>query len=178
MDGEAVPLFKKRSAKAKAAVRKRPASPPPASHESDSDSDAASSQDEMGRQVKRQRKSAVVAATSAGHTAKQTSDLQTTKFEADRSTHIAVSNDATKQSNWYDENAPDALSEKNLLGKTRSIPDEGQAEDSGNYKGAKNYISFIRKNPDAPSKNVGPVKASTNVRTINFTDFSPDVCKE
>lgn len=46
------------------------------------------------------------------------------------------------------------------------------------YKGQANYQSFVQQNPDAPSRQVGPIKSSTNVRTITVTDFAPDVCKD
>ncbi|KAF1988096.1 putative Pre-mRNA-splicing factor cwc24, partial [Aulographum hederae CBS 113979] len=173
-------VFKKRSAKSKANMRKRPATPPPAS---DSDEDY-SSQDEAGaRQIKRRRKNPVIAASSNGGS-KTTTDLSSTHYAADRSTVIAPSNDATKQSNWYDEEATDAFSERNLLGKTRTKPSTDlttTAEDapSGTYKGAANYSNFIQKNPNAPAKKImGPQKASTNVRMITLTDYAPDVCKD
>ena len=85
----------------------------------------------------------------------------TTKYEADRTAKIEASTDATKQSNWYDENIDDALSTKHLLGKTRS-----------------NQHSFIEKNPNASNRQMGPMKAATNIRTITVTDYTPDVCKD
>jgi RING finger protein 113A len=87
------------------------------------------------------------------------------------------SDDATKASNWYDEDGNDELSSKNPLGTTRSRPTEPLMPD-GTYKGVANYQSFIQKNPDALSRQVGQVKSSTNVRTITVTDFAPDVCKD
>jgi len=177
-DGPAV-VFKKRSAKVNA--RKRPATPPPESSSSEEDY---SSEDEGVRQVKRRRKTAVVTASSA--TQKPINqDFSTTKFTADRSTTIVESNDATRQSNWYEEKADD-LSAQNLLGKTRkqpsttlSTPDDPRAALDGKYKGQAAYTSFISKNPDAPPKLVGPMKAGpTNIRTITITDFAPDVCKD
>ncbi|KAI9758743.1 MAG: hypothetical protein M4579_002846 [Chaenotheca gracillima] len=174
------PLFKKRSAKSKSNFRKRPATPPPAE---DSDSSAySSSEDEAGHKIKRRRKNAgaIKATTSSTVTAK---DLEATKFAADRSRTIDVKNDATKQSNWYDETSTDALSSKNLLGTTRSRPsatsdDPGAKAGDSTYKGQANYQGFIQKNPNAPSRQVGPVKAPTNIRTITITDFAPDVCKD
>jgi len=170
--GAPVITFKKRGNKVN--LRKRPTTPPLAS----SDSETYSSGDESGRKVKRPRKSGLVGASTT--TMKpRTQDLSATKFAADRSATIETSNDATKQSNWYDENE---LSSKNLLGKTRpkvapsdveanAVPDE-------TYKGASAYSNFIRKNPNVPSRQVGPMKASTNIRTITITDFAPDVCKD
>ncbi|KAG0156015.1 hypothetical protein PDIDSM_3191 [Penicillium digitatum] len=139
--------FKKRS-KGKANFRKKPATPPPAS---DSDSDFNSC-----RIIHVNWKSAPRKRTITGVPAPLTS-----------------SNDATKASNWYDEN----LSEKNLLGTTREKPTSSASQPDGTYKGAANYQSFIQKNPDAPGK-FGPLKAATNVRTITVTDFAPDVCKD
>ena len=172
----AQPLFKKRNAKANA--RKRPATPPPAS-DSD-DSGYSSTEDEGGKRIKRQKKSAIVTANSndPNKTSKPL-DLSTTAYAADRSTALSETNDATKQSNWFDEK-----DERQLLGSSRhkkaavpSTQDE-DANSSGNYKGASAYQSYISKNPNAPSKQVGPVKAPTNIRTITVTDFAPDVCKD
>ncbi|KAM3437771.1 hypothetical protein MY4824_003605 [Beauveria thailandica] len=175
MDTEAaaaapVALFKKRGAKGKANIRKRPATPPPA----DSDSDYSSSEDESGQRVKRRKKTAVVTASSkAGGGASK--ELTASAYTADRSAPLSSANDATKQSNWYDEHAADALSAKTLLGSSsaaaRDAPD-------GTYKGLANQTSFITKNPDAPQRSVGPIKAATNIRTITVMDFAPDVCKD
>lgn len=168
-----VAIFKKRSAKGKSNFRKRAATPPPAS---DSDgSDYSSSEDESGRKIKRRKKNTGVVTASSKNQTTSNTDLTASKYSADRSTTIKISNDATKQSNWYDENATDALSTKNLLGNTRAVPAEAA---EGTYKGLANATTFIQKNPDAPKKVVGPVKAPTNIRTITVTDFAPDVCKD
>ncbi|TVY64239.1 Pre-mRNA-splicing factor cwc24, partial [Lachnellula suecica] len=165
-----VAIFKKRSAKGKSNFRKRAATPPPAS---DSDS-YSSSEDESGRKIKRRKKNTGVVTASSKSAAAAHTDLTASKYAAERSSTIKDSNDATKQSNWYDENATDALSSKNLLGSTRAAP----ASADGTYKGLANATSFIQKNPDAPKRVVGPVKAPTNLRTITVTDFAPDVCKD
>ncbi|KAH7018209.1 pre-mRNA splicing factor cwc24 [Microdochium trichocladiopsis] len=172
-----VALFKKRGAKAKANIRKRPATPPPAN--SDSDDDYTSSEDEAGQRVKRRKKTAAVNASSRDNKP-AAAHSSATVFEADRSVPITSTNDATKQSNWYDED--DAA----LLGKTRPLPGSSQTtKDStgpqgpdGTYKGLANQAKYIAKNPDAPNRTVGPIKAATNIRTITVTDFAPDVCKD
>ncbi|OQE40272.1 hypothetical protein PENCOP_c006G08874 [Penicillium coprophilum] len=165
---DAVPqvAFKKRS-KGKANFRKKPATPPPAS---DSDSDFVSSDDDEGRRIKRRRKNAAVTASSTANATRKhrAEDEPATAGPAP----LTSSNDATKRSDWYDED----LSEKNLMGTTRANPSSTSQPD-GTYKGAANYQSFIQKNPDAPGK-FGPVKASTNVRTITVMDYAPDVCKD
>ena len=163
------PLFKKRGAKN---IRKRPATPPPAA--SDSESGYTSTEDE-GRRVKRRKKSALVTASSNHASKPPTDDLSATKYAADRSAQISETNDATKTSNWYDQPGPDA---KYLLGTSRNRPAKPEAEGDGTYKGVAGYQSFIQKNPNAPSRTVGPVKAPTNIRTITVTDFAPDVCKD
>jgi len=168
-----VALFKKRTAKGKSNLRKRAATPPPAS---DSDSDYSSSEDESGHKIKRRKKNTGAVTASSANNATSTTELTSTKYTADRSTTIKSSNDATKQSNWYDENATDALSSKNLLGSTRAAPASEAAD--GTYKGLANATSFISKNPNAPTRVVGPIKAPTNIRTIAVTDFAPDVCKD
>jgi RING finger protein 113A len=169
---EPVAIFKKRSAKGKSNVRKRAATPPPAS---DSDSEYSSSEDEAGHKIKRRKRNTGVITASSRNNAISNTDLTATKYEAQRSTTIRSVNDATKSANWYDENATDALSTKNLLGSTRSVPSEAA---DGTYKGLANATKFIQKNPDAPNRTVGPVKAPTNIRTITVTDFAPDVCKD
>lgn len=169
---EVQPLFKKRGNKN---IRKRPATPPPAA--SDSESGYTSTEDE-GRRIKRRRKTAIVTASSNNEPKITSGDLSTTTFAADRSAQISETNDATKTSNWFDESKPDA---KSLLGTTRSLPSNPRTEEEqsdGTYKGAAGYKTFIQKNPDAPSRAVGPVKAPTNIRTITVTDFAPDVCKD
>lgn len=163
--------FKKRS-KPRANVRKKPATPPPAS---DSDSGFTSSDDEEGRRIKRRRKNVAVTASSAANARKDTGSEQPSSAAP---VPLTSSNDATKSSNWYDED----LSTKNLLGSTRARSDKQDTGDGlaaeGTYKGVANYQSFIQKNPDAPNKQFGPIKAPTNVRTVTVTDFAPDVCKD
>ncbi|TQW01153.1 hypothetical protein V2A60_002162 [Cordyceps javanica] len=186
MDSEAVAaapvaLFKKRGAKGKANIRKRPATPPPAA--SDSDSDYSSSEDESGQRVKRRKKTAVITASSkaAGAAAAGGKELTASAYTADRSVPITSANDATKQTNWYDEHAADALSAKNLLGSaasSRGGAGSAAAAPDGTYKGLANQTSFIARNPDAPQRSVGPIKAATNIRTVTVMDFAPDVCKD
>ncbi|KHO00952.1 pre-mRNA splicing factor cwc24 [Metarhizium album ARSEF 1941] len=168
-----VVLFKKRGPKGKTNIRKRPATPPPAN--SDSDSDYTSSEDESGQRVKRRKKNAAVTASSKDVSAAD-KDVNATVFKANRDLPISSSNDATKQSNWYDDGTRDELSTNNLLGSSKSTARLSQTD--GAYKGLANQTSFIQKNPDAPRKTVGPIKAPTNIRTITVTDFAPDVCKD
>ena len=177
-----VAIFKKRGARAKANIRKRPTTPPPASDDSDA-SDYSSSEDEAGQRVKRRRKNkaAVTASSKDHHAHARTAHTNATVFEADRSVPITNANDATKQTNWFDE-AEDA----NLLGSTRPLPKYKASSDpsasatqpDGTYKGLANQTTFIQKNPNAPSRTIGPIKAATNIRTITVTDFAPDVCKD
>ena len=158
--------FKKRSAKSKSTIRKRLATPPT---DDDSDSPFTPSEDEEGRQIKRRRKNAGVIASSSEHSKPQrvTTDLPS----ASAVTAPTNKDDATKTANWYDED-----SDKRQEKQTRK-PTDLEAPD-GTYKGAANYQSFIQKNPDRALKQVGPVKSSSNVRTITVTDFAPDVCKD
>lgn len=171
-DSVPVAVFRKRGAKGKANLRKRPATP---SDNDDSSSDFSSSEDELGQRVKRRKKTATVTATSKGGPGRD-KDLAATVFTADRNAPITDANDATKQSNWYDDDAKDALSAQKLLGSTRALSKAGQPD--GTYKGLANQTSFIQKSADAPKRTVGPIKAPTNIRTITVTDFAPDVCKD
>ncbi|KAI1272484.1 hypothetical protein F5Y07DRAFT_379643 [Xylaria sp. FL0933] len=171
-----VAIFKKRGAKGKANIRKRPATPPPANDSDDDDSGFTSSEDEAGQRVKRQKKNtAVVTASSKNNTSAAPNEHAAVVFEADRSVPITSTNDATKQTNWYDEDA-------NLLGKTRALPKpssaSGENAADGTYRGLANQTTFIQRNPNAPDRKVGPIKAATNIRTVTTTDFAPDVCKD
>jgi RING finger protein 113A len=164
-------VFKKRGPRAN--IRKRPATPEPASDESEY-----SSEDEQGQRIKRRRKRGTVNVSSKSARIDVT-DLETTKFSADRSTTIENSGDATKQSSWHDQRTDVGLDTKNLLGSTRQKPSESTATASdGTYKGANNYSNFLKKNPNAPDRKFGPIKAPTNIRTITTIDYAPDVCKD
>ncbi len=168
-----VVVFKKRGAKAKASsMRKRPATPPPAA--SDSDYSSSSSEDESGQRVKRRRKNkGAVMASSRDNNRGPDRDLAATVFTADRNASLTSSNDATRIESLRDEAG--ALSSKELLGSTRSMPTPAD----GTYKGLANQTTFIQRNPDAPNRTFGPIKAAaSNIRTITVTDFAPDVCKE
>ncbi len=168
-----VVTFKKRGAVAKGNIRKRPA--PPAQSQSDDSSDC-SSEDDSGYIKRRKKNTGVVTASSAN---KKYSDqeLAATNFTAGGNVPITSTNDAAKQNNWFDEEAKDALSTKSLPATTRATPKISQIPD-GTYKGLANQTVFIQKNPDAPTRSVGPIKAPTNVRTTTVTDFAPDVCKD
>lgn len=160
--------FKKRSVK-KGNFRKKPESPLP---DADSDSSFTSSDDEEGHRIKRRRKNAVVSASSASNARRANNSDEPVAAAA---APLAPSNDATKHSNWYD----DELNAKNLLGSTRARSESSTADaPDGTYKGAANYQSFIQKNPNAPTKQFGPIKAPTNVRTVTYMDYAPDVCKD
>ncbi|RYO99597.1 hypothetical protein DL766_006751 [Monosporascus sp. MC13-8B] len=183
-----VAIFKKRGAKGKANIRKREASPPPAADDSDACDSYTSSEDEAGQRVKRRKKNTAAVTASSRDQNADTNVFHSnaTVFEADRSVPITNVNDATKQTNWFDDDA-------NLIGTTRSLPQSktrpkpsdtndrpsaSAQQSAGTYKGLANQTSFIQKNPNAPSRTVGPIKAATNIRTITVTDFAPDVCKD
>ena len=164
--------FKKRSIKAKSNIRKREATPPPAS---DSDSGFTSSEDEEGRTIKRRRKNAGVTASSAS--TRPTALPETASPTATAAVPISTNkDDATKASNWYDEDTTTKPPHR------QSAPSSKELELSdGTYRGVSSYQSFLPKNPDRQTSkltSVGPVKSSSNVRTITVTDFAPDVCKD
>ena len=169
----AMPIFKKRNAKAN--VRKRPAPP----IESDSDEEF-SSQDEFGQRVVKRRKKGGVSVTVAS-VSKPASHSRDPAPTADRSTVIEKSEDATKQSNWYDSGEE---KDRSFSKTTREKPEvtNKSAGPDGTYKGLKNYSDFIQRDPNKQVdkfKSVGPIKAhSTNVRTVTITDYAPDVCKD
>ncbi|KAF7511328.1 hypothetical protein GJ744_004893 [Endocarpon pusillum] len=163
-----VATFRKRGPKSKATVRKRVESPT----DINDDSGFTSSEDEEGRQIKRRRKN-------AGLTAKSTASETHSKHDVQASSTAVLpitTNDATKASNWFDERHGNTNSE--TLPETTQAQPIAATQSDGTYKGQANYQSFIQKNPDALPKQVGPIKSSTNVRTITVTDFAPDVCKD
>ncbi|RAL10150.1 U2-type spliceosomal complex subunit CWC24 [Aspergillus homomorphus CBS 101889] len=166
----AAPLFKKRGAKAQNNLRKKRAATPPDTSSSDSDL----SSDEANIKRRKKNAGAVTASSSSGLRHAPTS---TTSQPSSTPALLPDTNDATKQSNWYDEDA--TLSTSNLLGKTRHAAANPTDTPDGTYKGLAHQTTFIKKNPDAPTrKAVGPVRAPTNVRMTTFTDYSPDVCKD
>lgn len=155
-----VPVVKFKKRGAKAAPRKV-APPPP---QSDSDSSGSDAEGEDGRVVKRRKVNDHALKASTANQSLSSAVEGTTRYEANRAAVIEANDDATKVSNWYEnDNANDALSSKNLLGSTRSL--------------AKPQ-SLIEKDLNAPERKVGPQKSSSNVRTITMVDYTPDVCKD
>lgn len=165
-----VALFKKRTNKNKSNIRKRPATPPLADSDDD---DYSSSEDEAGHKIKRRKRNTGTVTASSKPTA-STTEITLAAHAASRA-GITSANDATKTTEWFDERPP-SLSSKQLLGSTRALP----AAPDGTYKGlaAQKQTTFIQRNPDAPNRSIGPIKAPTNIRTITVTDFAPDVCKD
>lgn len=102
MAAPSVVLFKKRSSRPKGNIRKRPATP--ISSQSDDNSDLPSSEDDRPQRhgVKRKRQNTgMIIPTS---TKNPSIELTPTVFQADRNVPLSASNDATKRSNWFDEN--------------------------------------------------------------------------
>ncbi|KAL1840339.1 hypothetical protein VTJ49DRAFT_553 [Mycothermus thermophilus] len=176
-----VAIFKKRGAKAKANLRKRPATPPPAANsDSDDSSDFSSSEDEAtGQRVKRRKRNAgggVVVASSKDASANNKKDGEeedvtaATVFKADRTLDLeSGKREATKHANWFDDD--ENMSAKNLLGSTRSLAtSKNKAATTTNSSAAE----------EQPQKRaVGPVKPPpSHIRTITITDMAPDVCKD
>lgn len=161
-------VFKKRITKLTAA-RKRPATPPPAPSDSDSE---VSSADEAGTRIKRRRKgdhsAGIVTVSTASRPAEELS--KSIAFTGDRSTNFSSNDDATRTSNWFDADAADPTRIK--------AAEQKAASTASGYSGQSKYSDFIKKNPEAPAKSLGPVKGPTNVRTLTITDFAPDVCKD
>ena len=150
--------FKKRGAKA---IRRRPDSLPPSNHSDDPDNLTSSSDDESHQRIKRRKMTSVITASSKANIVSEM-DMVTSTRSTDRETILPASNNATKQS------VPDS---GRATTKTTEVPDSI-------YKGLANQTSFIRKNPNAPTRKLGPVKAPSNVRTITVLDYQPDTCKD
>ncbi|KAL7653760.1 hypothetical protein M752DRAFT_276478 [Aspergillus phoenicis ATCC 13157] len=165
-----VVTFKKRGAKASQNIRKRPA-PPPVSQDNDS-SDFSSSEDESGHRIKRRKNKGAGVVSASSATTKPVDREPAATATGDGKVQLADTNDATKHVDWFDEDSKDARSSK-----PQSASNEPQMPD-GTYRGLANQTSFIKKNPNAPNRSFGPIKAATNIRTITVTDYSPDVCKD
>ncbi|KAK3676167.1 RNA-splicing factor [Recurvomyces mirabilis] len=164
----APPAFKKRANK-NSNIRKRPATT--ALDDSASESDY-TDDDEAGIRVKRRRKEGVKV---VGETQRQSQTFsKSTAFEADRTKVITANDDATKSSNWYNEASNAA---ETVRATARHLREEKESGDDS-YKGSSKYSDFIQKDTNGSSRQVGPVKTSTNVRMITVTDFAPDVCKD
>ncbi|TQS36240.1 hypothetical protein Golomagni_03314 [Golovinomyces magnicellulatus] len=157
-EAQPVTFFKKRS---KSKYSKQSVKPSSSSSASSSDSDCTSDR-ETEKRVKRQKRNTGAIKTSALTKLNSENEFQPKKFIAERTTAIKSSNDATRSSNWHDEEVKGALSDKELLGSVSAKPSGHQEVE----------------NPNAPKRNVGPLKAPTNLRTITVTDFAPDVCKD
>ena len=99
---EAPPMtitFKKRNAKSKGNIREKPPTPV----QSSSDDGYSSEEDNSGHRVKRRKKNAGAVVASSKNNTTTDKDLSATVFKADRNATISSTNDATKRSNWYDE---------------------------------------------------------------------------
>ena len=161
-------LFKKRAPK-KSIVKKRPATPP---SDDDTSTDSAFTDDE-GRQVKRRRKAGGITAASTAPRERASDAADESTFAAQRSSKIESTNDATKHSDWFDESTqtdtpPGGRRSDAVL----------KSNDADVYRGAANYRSHIQRNPDAPTRAVGPMRAPANVRASITTDTSPGICKD
>jgi len=174
-------IFKKRGAKANTNLRKRPAPEqrPAKSDDTDDDSEFSSSEDDAGHSTKRRRKGKAGLVSASTHdpaTQRHAADLGATVFTADRAVPITSTNDATKQTNWHDGGEGHSAAVRGKSQQTVKISAETVSE--GSYKGLANKTTFVQKNPNAPNRAVGPIKAPTNIRTITITDYAPDVCKD
>ncbi|RPB20252.1 hypothetical protein L211DRAFT_841934 [Terfezia boudieri ATCC MYA-4762] len=173
----AVPFFR-RNNKSKSSIRKRPATPPPAPASDDSDSDSDSNDDRAHRRVKRQKQSGISDASTVitGRGGRGADDEIVPSGFSVKSKAIISTNDATASTSYHNENESEYLARKNQ--KSPSPAAAADLSNTGTYKGASSYSSFIKRSEDAPKKPTGPLKAPTNIRTITVTDFAPDVCKD
>lgn len=164
--------FKKRGAKATGNIRKRPAAS--SLTRDDDSSDFSSSEDESGQRVKQRKKNAGAVTASSANNRHPDKGISTPDTTASRPVPIANTNDATKHSDWFDEDLKDTRQSKTR----EASKDGGEPVLDGTYRGLANQTNFIKKNPNAPNRSFGPIKAPSNVRTITTTDFSPGVCKD
>ena len=176
-----LPAFKKRAPKA-TAMRKRPAPPPSDKDDSSSSGSGDTTDDETGTRIKRRKREGVTTSTKTTTQTNPSRDFsKSTKYNASRDASITANDNATKASTWYTDAALRDSSSNPQTKSSATIKTpatEDVPEQDGTYKGSAAYSSHIQKNPDKNNRNVGPVKAPTNVRAITVTDFAPDVCKD
>jgi RING finger protein 113A len=162
MADTAAPIVKFKKRGAKAAPRK----PAPQPTHSSISSDSASDSDDADSHIVKRRKLHTNALKASTADQQQKSTFEgATKYAADHSTVLELSNDATKSADWYEETADDTLSKKNLLGSTRALPKPSSTEKED-------------ANAAPERKVVGPQKAPSTVRIITMVDYTPDVCKD
>ncbi|KAK9459372.1 uncharacterized protein V1516DRAFT_679731 [Lipomyces oligophaga] len=88
------------------------------------------------------------------------------------STKTSNTTDVTKTSALYDNDSK--VSTKNTEKKLPSV----NSSSEGLYSGSSNYRKFVQPRADAPTKKIGPLRASSNIRSTTVTDYQPDVCKD
>ena len=176
-----LPAFKKRAPKA-TAMRKRPAPPPSDKDDSSSSGSGDTTDDETGTRIKRRKREGVTTSTKTTTQTNPSRDFsKSTKYNASRDASITANDNATTASTWYTDAALRDSSSNPQTKSSATIKTpatEDVPEQDGTYKGSAAYSSHIQKNPDKNNRNLGPVKAPTNVRAITVTDFAPDVCKD
>lgn len=86
---------------------------------------------------------------------------------------------ATRSSDWDLEG--DEGKKEGTIKRARLDEDGNLLPDDGMYHGSKGYSNFIKPDPNANRSSkmkAGPIKASSNIRTITVVDYQPDVCKD
>ncbi|ORY28130.1 hypothetical protein BCR39DRAFT_535567 [Naematelia encephala] len=84
---------------------------------------------------------------------------------------------ATRANDWDLENEDGQVEKKQKI----KLNEDGEiVTDDGLYRGAANYLPTINKTRELLDKKMktGPIKATSNIRTITLVDYQPDVCKD
>ena len=180
-DAPAPVVFFKRTAKGKSSFRKRAPTPPPprastaTRNNSDSDTDddtddTSSDEPKATRPVKKRKRNVGGVATASISAARPDGPDQQQKQQqpdvgaaiyasTSRDIVSSTANEATKQSNWYDEDAEAALLGRRRQRRSSIDGGEGEGNEGGvadgaassTYKGAAGYGSFIRKSESSAS---------------------------
>ncbi|WWD19501.1 hypothetical protein CI109_103962 [Kwoniella shandongensis] len=97
-------------------------------------------------------------------------------YKADEGAITRADEFATRASDWdlEGQEKDGGLKEKKIR-----LNEDGDIDD-GIYRGASNYLPTINKTREMLDKKMktGPIKATSNVRTITLIDYQPDVCKD
>ncbi|KAF2763351.1 hypothetical protein EJ05DRAFT_34898 [Pseudovirgaria hyperparasitica] len=154
--------FKKRGARTNA--RKRPASPVEIAQTTIDDADSG---DDL--RIKRHKVGKnLISSTTSDTKVHSIFTEGTSNFKSERTSAITANNDATKHSDWYEDDGFRNPNHKNITSSTSS----------GTKTTDANPNPLVPSHTKAPAKFAGPIKAAKNVRTIIITDFAPDVCKD
>lgn len=88
---------------------------------------------------------------------------------------------ATRSSDWDLDKDEGKKGGGETIKRARMDEDGNLLPDDGLYHGSGGYTNFIKPDPNlnrSSKTRAGPIKATSNIRTITVVDYQPDVCKD